>query len=62
MVMTMPENDVSLLEQEIAEETAREVALLCHAGGYGVISVEVKDGHVYGVDLHLSRRPRRKNN
>jgi len=44
MVMSMPENDVSLLEQEIAEEPAREVALLYHAGGYGVISVEVKDG------------------
>ena len=62
MGMPTSDNDVTTLEQEIAKEATKEVALLCHARGYGVFTVEVKDGHVYGVDLHLTSRPRRKNN
>jgi hypothetical protein len=33
MGTTKSDNNVASLEQEIAEETAKEVALLCHAGG-----------------------------
>jgi hypothetical protein len=50
------------LAKEINEEINADITLLCQAGGVGTITIEVKNGHVYGVDLHLTRRPRRKNN
>jgi hypothetical protein len=57
--MTNTDDAAKQLAKEINEEINADIALLCQAGGFGTITIEVKEGHVYGVELHLTRKPRR---
>jgi hypothetical protein len=57
--MTNTDDTARQLAKEINEETSPDIALLCQAGGYGTNTIEVKEGHVYEVELHLTKRPRR---
>ena len=53
-------NAASLLVEEISQEVFAEASLICKSGGYGTITIEVKDGHVEFVKLNIVRMPKRR--